>query len=248
MIVFLGDSFTWGQGLQYIYLTENKGWSWEDCKKIVPPNVQMEWLGFEEDEYRRKNAFPYLVSKKIDLPFCLGRFENGGDNQTIYQMLTAIQPFITTNNIFCLVVQFSEPSRSLQYEYDESLGSIDDQIKNQAIRIDEFCKRANIPWLGVSWQPEIGNFLKEEYPDNYIPIIYKEKEFTNFSTINGELKGIFLHDVYPIEDSHLNLEGHTLVSEMIYNKMVTNKIISEKLKYYKETIKTALQNDSFFRG
>jgi hypothetical protein len=241
MIVFLGDSFTWGQGLQYIHLVEKKGWSWEDCSKIIPPNLNLEWLGFDEDEYRKQNSFPYLVSKKINLPYCLGRFENGGDNQTINQMLTNIQPFISVNNIFCLVIQFSEPSRSLEHEYDASLGDIDTQIKNQVIRIDEFCKIANLQWLGISWQPEIGNFLKEFYAENYVPIIHNDLEYTNFSNINHNLKDIFLQYNYPIEDGHLNLEGHTLVAEMIYQKMLSNKEIQKKLMYYKETIKTIIE-------
>ena len=58
MIVFLGDSFTWGQGLQYIHLVEKKGWSWEDCSKIIPPNLNLDWFVFYEDEYRKQNSFP----------------------------------------------------------------------------------------------------------------------------------------------------------------------------------------------
>lgn len=247
MIIFLGDSFTWGQGLQYLHLIDKKGWGWEDCQKIVPPKVQMEWLGFEEDEFRKQNSFPYLVSKKINLPFCVGRFENGGDNQTIFQMINNMQPFISVNNIFCLVIQFSEPSRSLHYEFNESLGSIEQQIENQVIRIDNFCKLAQIPWLGISWQPEIGDYLKKFYNENYVPIIYKEKEYTNFSSINYELKDIFLQGIYPIEDGHLNLEGHKLLSEMIYSKMISNNSICEKLNFYNQTIKKVLENDSIFR-
>ena len=30
-ILFLGDSFTWGQGLQYYHLIENEGWDWKKC-------------------------------------------------------------------------------------------------------------------------------------------------------------------------------------------------------------------------
>ena len=53
--------------MQYIHLVEKKGWSWEDCSKIIPPNLNLEWLGFDEDEYRKQNSFPYLVSKKINI-------------------------------------------------------------------------------------------------------------------------------------------------------------------------------------
>lgn len=242
MILFLGDSFTWGQGLQYIHLVENEGWSWDDCSKIIPPNSRMEWLGFTEDEYRKQNSFPHIVSKKIDLPYSVARFENGGDNETMYQILSGIQPFISVNNIFCLIIQFSDPVRSLNKEYDENIGDIYTQIKNQVVKIDEFCKLVNLPWLGISWQPEIGDILKEYYNENYIPIIYKNKEYTNFSYIS-DLKDIFLQETYPIEDGHFNLEGHKLMADMIYRKMLINKQIREKLIYYKETIKKTVETD-----
>jgi hypothetical protein len=236
MIVFLGDSFTWGQGLQYIHLTEHKGWTWEECSKIIPPNTQLEWLGSDEDEYRKQNAFPYLVSKRLDLPYVVGRFENGGDNQTIFQMIENMMPFCTINNIFCLVIQFSDASRSLQHEYDESLGSIDEQIENQVKRISEHCNKNNIDWVGVSWQPEIGDILKKQYSNNYIPIIHNEIEYTNFSTRHIGLSELFLTHNYSISDQHFNLKGHNLISDMIYNKITLRKDLIDKLNQYKQQI------------
>ena len=236
MIVFLGDSFTWGQGLQYIYLTEHKGWTWEECSKIIPPNLNLEWLGSDEDEYRKKNAFPYLVSKRLDLPYVVGRFENGGDNQTIFQMIENMMPFCTTNNIFCLVIQFSDASRSLQHEYDESLGSIDEQIENQVKRISEHCNKNNIDWVGVSWQPEIGNILKEKYSKNYIPINYNGIEYTNFSTRHIGLSELFLTYSYPIDDEHFNLDGHKVIAESILNKISFRKDLIDKHIRYKAEI------------
>lgn len=237
MIIFLGDSFTWGQGLQYIYLTEKKGWSWEECSNIVPPNLNLEWLGFEENEFRKTNSFPYMVSKKLDLSFSVGRFENGGDNQTIYQMLTQLMPFCTNNNIFCVVIQFSDASRSLAHEYDPMEGSIEKQIENQVKRISKFCQTNKIPWVGVSWQPEIGDILKNNYSENYIPIIYNGIEYTNFSTRHEGLADLFLTHNYPIDDQHFNLKGHELVSDMIYTKIMQRLDLVEKLEYYRNEIK-----------
>lgn len=236
MILFLGDSYTWGQGLQYIHLVESKGWTWKQCENIVPPNANMEWLGLDEDEFRKKNSFPYLVAQKLDIPFSVGRFENGGDNQTTYQMLQSINPFISTNNIFCIIVQFSEPSRSLAHEYDESLGTIEEQIKLQVSRIDSYCKKTNIDWLGISWQPEIGEILKSEYSENYVPIMYNEKEFTNFSTRYSELSNMFLKNTYPINDEHFNLDGHKLIAESILNKIYSTKYLIDKLIKYKTEV------------
>lgn len=237
MILFLGDSFTWGQGLQYINLTNKKGWTWEECSKIVPPKLNLEWLGFEEDEFRKINSFPYLVARKLDLPFNVCRFENGGDNQTIYQMINDMTPFCTTNNVFCLVIQFSDASRSLHYEYEPSLGSIENQIENQVKRISKLCDIKQIPWVGLSWQPEIGDILKNNYSDNYIPIIYNEVEYSNFSTRHSGLADLFLNFDYPIDDQHFNLKGHKIIADLIYNKIMSRKDLIGKLNYYKTEIK-----------
>jgi len=235
MIVFLGDSFTWGQGLQYIYLTEHKGWTWEECSKIIPPNLNLEWLEFDEDEFRKKNSFPYLVAKELNLPFQVTRFENGGDNVTILQSLQNIMPFCTPNNIFCFVVQFSDASRSLAHEYNPLDGSIEKQIENQIIRIDNQCKLLDVPWIGVSWQPEIGNILKEKYSKNYIPINYNGIEYTNFSTRHIGLSELFLTHSYPIDDEHFNLDGHKVIAESILNKIsFRNDLIDKHIRYKAE--------------
>jgi hypothetical protein len=234
MILFLGDSFTWGQGLQYIHLVENKGWSWKDCEKIIPPKIQMESLGFDEDEFRKNNSFPYLVAKKLDLPFVVGRFENGGDNQTTYKILQSINPFITSNNIFCIVVQFSDAGRSLSHEYDEKIGTIDEQIQLQVSRINKLCQEYKVPWIGFSWQSDIGNILKENFGENYIPLIKDNIEYTNFSFVdNKKLKPLFLSHTYPIKDDHFNVDGHKFISEMIYNKITKRNDLVKKLVDYK---------------
>lgn len=238
MIVFLGDSFTWGQGLQYIPLVNNKGWTWEECNKIIPPNLNLEWLGFEEDEFRKNNGFPHIVAKKLDMPFVIGRFENGGDNATIYQMIYNLQPFISPHNVFCIVVQFSDASRSLAHEYDPLEGSIERQIEKQVKRINKYCEKLNIPWIGISWQPEIGDILKESYPLNYVPVVIDGVEFTNFSSRYSQLKNLYLTSEYPINDEHLGINGHKIISDLIYNKIVSRKDLMEKYQKYKNEIKT----------
>jgi lysophospholipase L1-like esterase len=234
MILFLGDSFTWGQGLQYIYLVEKGGWTWEDCQKIIPPNIRLERLGFNEDEFRKNNSFPSLVAKKLDLPFVVGKFENGGDNQTIFTILESLRPFISNNNVYCVVIQFSDAGRSLVHDYDEKLGSIDEQIELQVSRIDKICKESNLSWIGFSWQEDIGNILKENYNENYIPLIQNGIEYTNFSWIeNVKLKPLFLSNTYPIKDDHFNIDGHKFISEMIYDKIMKRSDLVETLKNYK---------------
>lgn len=238
MILFIGDSFTYGQGLQYYYLTEHKGWSWEDCQKFVEENKRFEWLGFEEDEFRRKNSFPYLVSKEIDLPFQTPRFENGSDNQVSFNILENIQPFCTTNNISLIVIQFSEPSRSILNGDEPKFDTMDEQIEFQVKRIANILDEINVDWLGISWMPEIGKILREKYPKNFVPIIYKNLKYDCFEpSYNPTLKPLTLQNTEKVQDGHFNLLGHQIIADSIIKKYNSRTDLVEKIKRFKQKIK-----------
>ena len=58
MIIFLGDSFTWGQGLQIPYWIE-QGKSIDEINDLMPPKVALESvMDYEADEYRKTYHFP----------------------------------------------------------------------------------------------------------------------------------------------------------------------------------------------
>ena len=239
MILFLGDSFTWGQGLQYYYLTKHKCWSWKDCQEFVSSNPRFEWLGFAEDEFRKRNSFSYLVSKKLDVSYNVLRLENGGDNKVSYEILKNIQPYITPNNIPLIVLQFSSPARSILNKTEPEYNDIDKQIEYQVERIAKFCDSLNIEWLGISWQKEIGEILKNKYSKNYIPIIYKNSEYSCFSLQdNLELSPLFIETTEKIDDGHFNLEGHEVIADSIFKKIYSRTDLIETIKY---------KNDTFFR-
>jgi lysophospholipase L1-like esterase len=240
MILFLGDSFTWGQGLQYYYLTEHKGWNWEDCQNFVSDNKRFETLEFEADEFRKKNSFSYLVSKELDLPFHTPRIENGGDNQVSYQILQNIQSLISTTNISLIIVQFSSPTRSILNNTEPKFNTIQRQIEHQVERISNLCNECGIEWLGISWQEEIGEILKKEYTKNYIPIQYKNSKYKSFDyTMNPSLKPLFIEETEKIEDGHFNLEGHKVIADSILKKIYSRTDLIEKIK--------KIKNDTFFR-
>jgi hypothetical protein len=93
----------------------------------------------------------------------------------------------------------------------------------------------DVPWIGVSWQPEIGNILKEKYSKNYIPINYDGIEYTNFSTRHIGLSKLFLTNSYPINDEHFNLDGHKVIAESILNKISSRKdLIDKRIRYKAE--------------
>ena len=218
MIVFLGDSFTWGQGLHYYYLIKNKGWDWEDCRNFLENNNRFESLGFDVDEFRRKNSFPYLVSKRLNEPMVTPQFENGGDNYKIYRLLDNISMYVTTNNISKVIIQFSAPSRRVPIE--DKNDNIYDLVKNQIDNISEKCKQYKLEWYAISWFDEMGDVLKNEYSKNYIPILYQGKEFESFNFVKHlELRDLTIQYTQGIDDGHFNLEGHKIIANSILNKL-----------------------------
>ena len=224
MILFAGDSFTWGQGLHYYYMIENQGWSWEDCRNFINnSNNNFLSLGFAADEFRKKNNFTYLVGENLDIPTSCIRLENGGDNRVIYNMIKNLfGGYITDTNIDCIIVQFSAPTRTLENGTDrlDDFNNINEFLNFQINRIDQFCKTRKIKWFGISWFTEMGDVLKERYPDNFIPILYNDKEYESFDFEKHlPLRNLTIQYTENIDDGHLNLDGHKVVAKSITDKI-----------------------------
>lgn len=220
MILFLGDSFTWGQGLHYYYLIENEGWDWNDCRNFLEKNNRFESLGFKADEFRRTNSFPYLVSNELNEPMITPRFENGGDNQTIYRLLENLNIYVTSTNISKVIVQFSNPTRSIGLE--SNFDNVESLIKHQIDRISQKCELIGVEWYAFSWYKEMGDILKNEYTKNYIPILYNGDEFECFEFMHHmKLRDLTIQFTKHIDDGHFNLEGHRVIADSIINKLKT---------------------------
>lgn len=218
MILFLGDSFTWGQGLHYYYLVENEGWTWDDCRNFLQNNNRFESLGFNADEFRRTNSFPYLVSKTLNQPMITPRFENGGDNHNIYKLLENLNIYVTNTNVSKVIVQFSWPSRSAQF--DGNFNDVDKLIKHQIDRVSKKCEQMGLEWYAFSWYREMGNILKNEYTKNFIPILYKGIEYECFEFMHyTKLQDLTIQFTKHIDDGHFNLEGHRVIADSIINKL-----------------------------
>jgi hypothetical protein len=235
MVVFLGDSFTWGQGLHYYHLIENEEWSWEDCRNFLENNARFEGLGFEADEYRRNHSFPYLTGKKLNQPIVTPQFENGGDNYRIIDALNNINIFSSIGNFDFAIIQFSAPTRiPTELLNDSNLNSIDELIRHQIKTIDKICRNKNIEWFGLSWFEEFGEIMKNEFGKNHIPIILNGKEYDSFEFVKQpELRELTIQYTEIIDDGHFNLKGHEVISDSIVHKI--NQEIDNgnlKLKIY----------------
>jgi hypothetical protein len=249
MILFVGCSYTWGSGLQYEYLHNEKGWSVDEINKVLPNNYHLENLSYEADEYRKQNNWPNLVAKELNKAFVIGTYTNGGSQlNTIKQALEYTHRIARNNSIDTIVVQFTDWLRDVN---DEKIAHypgdktdvttqefIDSTILNQIQQIVQICdsfrgmydpnlKDHKYPenpypaWVGLSWQKDVGDMLKKHYPENFIPIYRDGKEYSSFAP-NID-RGLRLCDSIPgVKDEHLNSQG---------NKMIANSIL-KKLKQY----------------
>ena len=80
MILFLGDSFTWGQGLQIPYWIQ-QGKSIDECNRLMPPQYPAEIYDYHADEYRKKHHFPNLVAKHFNKSYLSISIQNEKANK-----------------------------------------------------------------------------------------------------------------------------------------------------------------------
>ena len=225
-ILFLGDSFTWGQGLHYYHLIENEGWDWEKCSNFFESHERFETLGYEADEYRRINSFPNLVCKELNCRAIVPQQENGGDNDRIIDILEQINLCVTRNLIDCIIVQFSNPSRIHDTERYKQFSNVDEIIISHIERINYLSKELNregeIPWFGFTWTREVGMILETHYKENYIPIQHDNKEWNHFNVEPGaptSFQKLIIAGNKKIKDYHPNVEGHKVIKNSIINKL-----------------------------
>ena len=108
MIVFLGDSFTWGQGLPIEKWIQTDNLSFEECNKFSPPEYSCESYNYEDDNYRKQNHFPNLVSQHFNKSY-VTKFGNGGNNKNIVDILQNLDcHFVDDRGIDFYVFQFTD--------------------------------------------------------------------------------------------------------------------------------------------
>jgi len=221
-IVFLGDSFTWGQGLQYYHLMLHHGWTESQCNELFDRccdgSFRFEFLGFEADEYRRKHSYPYIVCKELNKIMVNPIFENGGDNSRIIEFIELLPHplFISHNSVDYIVVQFSHPLRQVDISKYKSVNEL---VLEQVNKVNELCGRLNKKWFGISWIDETAKIIKENYPDNHVPILYKDKEYLSMDERNHDIKELLINYDTKINDSHPSKKGHEVMAKSIINKI-----------------------------
>jgi lysophospholipase L1-like esterase len=211
MIVFLGDSFTWGQGLFYEkWASEGK-----DVKNWIDINGNVakyphENVDYESDKYRRENHFPAIVAKHFNKAYTT-RWGNGGSNWDIINILNNIPSlapqYRTTVDLF--IIQFTDFTRTshrlikesdlinesaferskfpLETDYDDNTiinKLFHNELKLQIAMINDIIvNKIGKKWIGISWFDDMGKVLEEEYLENHIPVHYNDKIYNSFEIV-----------------------------------------------------------------
>ena len=243
MIIFLGDSFTRGQGLQIpVWLKQGK--SVEEINNTMPPGHPSEMYDYYGDEYRKKHHFPNLVAKYFNTSYST-KWGNGGSNAQMHFLMEEAGQMMDTNGIEAFVVQFTEVSRDGKFihKFYNNSGGVDEDKEFPKKYIEHFIENFNnrvksnydnVKWFGFSWHSDIGEVLESQYPDNYIPINYKGLTHNNFQYLRMNYSELVLsgmeetfidenNDKYQkrigITDGHLSEKGHQVIADSIIKKI-----------------------------
>ena len=235
MIVFLGDSFTWGQGLPIEKWIQTDNLSFKECNKFSPPEYSCESYNYEDDNYRKQNHFPNLVAQHFNKSY-VTKFGNGGNNKNIVDILQNLDShFVDDRGIDFYVLQFTDFVRDPyfnfaqdiiheqgdSYKFENNLNKLfEDYIRTQLHLIDDLIQQRNSKWIGFSWREDFGKVLKQYYPNNYIPLIHNNKSYNNFGKlVDDDLKLKLSGKWVGLEDGHLNSDGHRVIANCIINKI-----------------------------
>ena len=219
-ILFLGDSFTWGQGL-YFY-------KWKEEGREIPSNVggmypsHSDLIKQDDLEYKDKFSFTGLVSSHYNL-IPIKRNENGGSNTEI--LLDAINLIDKHNNsIEKLVFQFTTISR---YQFrdlnirdeDVNLPSFSAMFQQRCFdffnHIDGILKYYsnlyNFEYYYMDW---LGDFYKFN-PNKFVKFQQKENNCFYFNKFLDEYKIDIDIKGHKIIDLHLNKDAQQILSSGI---------------------------------
>ena len=216
MILFLGDSFTWGQGLEWEYMINNEGASIDDCNKLIPPETACERLPINLQDYREKNRWPRLVAEHFNQQYDLSRCGNGGSNYDAYVFLENIEHFIHLENLDLVIFQLTNSYRGIPDDFE---GDTDElfvadviQFKNSLEKI-----KSNYPYINfltLSWLPEPSEIIEKMLgPELLVKFNFEGQEYNSFE---GFINKLTLSNKYSgLIDHHFNLEGHQFIAKSV---------------------------------
>lgn len=231
MILYLGDSFTWGQGLEFEYLIDNGILSERDTEYFMPNLFDMEKFPLHVQDYREKNRYSRLVSEYFNLGCCVGKYGNGGSNENIQFILQNLKKYLNSpSGIELLVIQTTHPSRSgLQNIISpEDLFKKETQLFSTIIKIVESLYGFKV--ITLSWIQEMGDYLLNELGDEkVISFDYRGDIYNSFEPFLG---AISLNNKYHgCNDGHFSSEGHQFIAKSIIDHIEKYNLIEKNSNF-----------------
>jgi lysophospholipase L1-like esterase len=231
MIVFLGDSFTWGQGLEWEYMINNEGSSTDDCNKLMPPNHSCERLPLHLQDYREKNRWPRLVAEHFNQQYDLSRCGNGGSNYDAYIFLQNLENFIHGENLDLVIFQLTNSHRGIPDDFE---GDVDElfiedviEFKNCLEKIKEH--HPHINFLTLSWLPEPAVLIEKILgPEMLVKFNFEGKEYNSFEEFIDKITLSNKHG--GLIDHHFNLEGHQFIAKSVIEHIEKYDLFNQKQK------------------
>lgn len=238
MILFLGDSFTWGQGLEWDVLIE-RGWTKEEINDVVPPKHHNEHLPLELNDYREKNRWARLVAEHFDIGYDLGRYTNGGTNGNLYQIINNLEYTILPDNLKLIILQFTHSGRHTPL----TLENVDKLFEDDVNKATQTIKRLkeNLPFVKIvtlSWLPELGKLMEDKMGEKYV-VKFNSDNKTSYGF--EDLAQIYnLYHQHGINDYHLSKEGNEIVARNVIQHIEKYNILHKNDFYETRGIKKSI--------
>lgn len=219
-ILFIGDSFTWGQGL-YFYKWIEEGRKFPNTIGGMYPSHQ-EFITEEDLKYKDELSYTKLVADYYNCQPIKIQANGGSNTEHIFDMLKLIDEH--RDSISKLVFQFTTLSRyqfrDLNLKFDENYDGdfdnlyykrcgeffnyVDSIIKyHSTIHGFEYCY---LDWLGDVYQHSPQQFVTYKVDGQYHYI---------FNDFLEKYKLDLIIDSKPIIDLHLNKEGQQILKNGI---------------------------------
>jgi len=248
MFLFLGDSFTWGQGLYFEkWIIENQKSKIDKINKLTPADLRHECFSFEDNQFRIQNSFPYIVSSHYNMNYFNPRWLNGGSNYDIFYQLKSLPPS-TIDPVTHIIIQLTDFWRpmpnnltsyftkkeqegvdihNLEKKYGRDISIFNKMIDTQLSILSEIFNNLGdkIKIYVLCWQNDISEkFIQKFGNELLIPIRYNDVYYNSFDWM---LDTVSLQKKYGIFDNHFSIEGHHIISNSIIEKIgkinTTNK-------------------------
>jgi hypothetical protein len=246
-ILFIGDSFTWGEGLYFysgldgVSLYKNHNFNSTDIREVF-------------HDYRKKFRFPKLVADAFDTWEYTSNIGNGGSIVNRYHYVITdnmSRGKIKYDDFDTLVWQLTEPLRDFYggftkintfYSSDEEkIEAKDRHTKRLLYFIDRCCEEWEKRGKKVVIISNYGDFIdhpevSDDFKKRYCYIEYNGQTFKSIKQMfierkrNSNIDGLYFEPSLTIKDDfgphgfqqnddHPNKEGHRIIADNIIRKI-----------------------------